>query len=122
MRTNSITIEFDEELSCFKLLQAALDIGGNNIDLDKTIICKIVLEYFTYLLKEFKYMNKKTCYYKLISSLQTIQIPVQKSWIYCHFYLWKYFIEIDVSLDNQLLGYVKVIYSHSPNQMFSWPQ
>ena len=57
-RNNSVTIEFDEVLSCFKLLQAALDIGGNNIDLDKTMICR----------------------------LQTIQIPIQKSWICCRFY------------------------------------
>ena len=53
-RNKSVTVEFDEVLSCFKLLQAALDIGGNNIDLDKTIICKIVLESFTYSLNEFK--------------------------------------------------------------------
>ena len=53
-RNKSVTVEFDEVLSCFKLLQAALDIGGNN----KTIIFKIVLECFTYLLKEFKYVQK----------------------------------------------------------------
>ena len=57
--TNSITIDFYEGQSCFKLLQAALNIGGNNIDLNKTII----------------------------SSLQIIQIPVQKSWICRRFYL-----------------------------------
>ena len=45
--------------------QSCLDIGGNNKDLDKTIICKIVLESFTYLLNEFKYINKKTCYHKI---------------------------------------------------------
>ena len=55
---NNNNIETDEGLSC-------LDIGGNHIDLDKTIICKIVLESFTYLLNEFKYINKKTCYHKI---------------------------------------------------------
>ena len=41
---------------------------------------------------------------ELISSLQTIQIPVQKSWTCCRLYLWKYFVKINVNLDNQLLG------------------
>ena len=44
-----------------KLMQyCCLDIGGNNKDLDKTITRKIVLESFSYLLNEFKYiLNKK---------------------------------------------------------------
>ena len=56
--TNSVTIEYDEVQSCCKLLQAVSYIDGNNIDLNKTIICKIVLECFTYLLKEFKHVQK----------------------------------------------------------------
>ena len=43
---------------------------------------------------------------ELMSSLQTIQIPVQKSWICRRFLFIKSLVEIDVSLDSQLLGYV----------------
>ena len=43
---------------------------------------------------------------ELISSLQTIQIPVQKSWICRRFLFIKSLVGIDSHIDSQLLGYV----------------
>ena len=43
---------------------------------------------------------------ELISSLQTIQIPVQKSWICRRFLFIKSLVDIDSHIDSQLLGYV----------------
>ena len=43
---------------------------------------------------------------ELISSLQTIQIPVQKSWICRRFLFIKSLVGIDSQIFSQLLGYV----------------
>ena len=45
---------------------------------------------------------------ELISSLQTIQIPVQKSWICRRFLFIKSLVDIDSHIDSQLLGYVRM--------------
>ena len=46
---------------------------------------------------------------ELISSLQTIQIPVQKSWICRRFLFIKSLVDIDSHIDSQLLGYVLAV-------------
>ena len=43
---------------------------------------------------------------ELISSLQNIQIPIQKSWICRRFLFIKSLVDIDSHIDSQLLGYV----------------
>ena len=44
---------------------------------------------------------------ELISSLQTIQIPVQKSWICRRFLFQKSCVKYEIHLDKQLLGDVR---------------
>ena len=53
---------------------------------------------------------------ELISSLQTIQIPVQKSWICRRFLFIKSLVGIDSHIDSQLLGYVHISFFDIPRQ------